>query len=164
MERERVQRRPQAVEPETRDGVGVDDFGMSEKGSFEMATDFDPSCFADYGFDHRTLGEGDDPVRISQPLEHSQVLLGLRHPTVVGGNDEKASVDRADAREHVLDVPGVSRYIDEDQRSARRKRCPRESDVNRQAAAFLLRQSIWIDACQATNERGLAMVDVPGSR
>ena len=39
------------------------------------------------------------------------MLLGLRHPAVVGGHDEQREVDRADARDHIFHEVFVARYI-----------------------------------------------------
>ena len=62
------------------------------------------------------------PWRDAEQLEDAQVLLALRHPPLVGGDDEQRDVDRADPGEHVLDEAHVAGHVDEADRPARRQR------------------------------------------
>ena len=41
------------------------------------------------------------------------MLLGLRHPSIVGGDDQQREVDRTDAGHHVLHEVFVARHIDD---------------------------------------------------
>ena len=49
----------------------------------------------------------------AEQLEDARVLVGLRHPPFVGRDDEHRDLDRADAREHVLDEADVTGHVDE---------------------------------------------------
>ena len=55
----------------------------------------------------------DEPVTDVEQLEDLRVLLGLRHPALVRGDDEQRDLDRADAREHVLHEADVTGHVDE---------------------------------------------------
>ena len=50
------------------------------------------------------------------------MLLGLRHPAIVGRDDQQREVDRADARDHVLHEILVARHVDDAQEKRRRRR------------------------------------------
>ena len=65
------------------------------------------------------LGEGHDPVAHPEHVEDAQVLLALRHPPFVGGDDEQRDVDGPHSGEHVLDKALVAGHVDETDRSAR---------------------------------------------
>ena len=71
-----------------------------------------------------------------------QMLLGLRHPSIVGGDDEECEIDRADAGHHVLDevfVPGHVHDADVERRGRHRRGQieMRESQIDRDATRFL---------------------------
>jgi hypothetical protein len=103
------------------------------------------------------------------------MLLGLRHPAIVSGDDEQCEIDRADARHHVLHEVLVARHVDDahvDGRSvvsgfSRTSRWRfqlemREAKIDRDASRFLLRQAIGIGACERLDQRALPMIDVAG--
>ena len=60
-----------------------------------------------------------------EQVEDPHVFLGLGHPALVRGDHEHGDVDRADAREHVLDEAHVPGHVDEAD-----ARCPDGSVVN----------------------------------
>ena len=70
--------------------------------------------------------------------EDLEVLLGLRHPPIVGGDDEQGEVDRADAGDHVLDEVLVARDVDDPDRDDVTPSAVRvevgEAEVDRDAA------------------------------
>ena len=66
------------------------------------------SCLRGIGF-----GQDDDAALDTKQIEDRQVLGGLRHRALVGGDDQQRGVDAADAGEHVLDEPLVTGDIDD---------------------------------------------------
>src|SRR6202011_5575593 len=58
------------------------------------------------------LVEEDDDVRDVDLAGQQQVLAGLGHGAVVGGDDEDGAVHLGRAGDHVLDVVGVSGAVD----------------------------------------------------
>ena len=89
----------------------------------------------------------------------------LRLPTLGGRDDEEARVDRADAREHVLDEAHVTGHVDEgDAALPDGSVGPREAEVDREAAALLLGEAVGVGAGEREDERRLAVVDVTRSR
>ncbi len=116
------------------------------------------------GVDEVGLGQRDHPVRDAEQLEDAQMLLALRLPSFRRRDDEEARIDRTDSREHVLDEADVAGHVHERDVRAGRQRGPREAEVDREPAPLLLLESVWVGAGQREDERGLAVVDVAGSR
>ena len=59
--------------------------------------------------DQVNLGDGYQAGRDLQQLQNRKVFLGLRHYPFVGGDYQKAGVYAADAGQHVLDEPLMTR-------------------------------------------------------
>ena len=114
--------------------------------------------------DEVALRERDHAAADAEDVEDLQVLLGLRLPPLVGGDDEQHEPDRADAGEHVADEPLVARHVDEADLAAGRERAPRVAEVDREAAALLLGPAVGVDAGEPDDQRRLAVVDVAGGR
>ncbi|CAB4830440.1 unannotated protein [freshwater metagenome] len=62
--------------------------------------------------DHVDLVQRDDDGRHADLAGEQDVLTGLRHRAVGGGDDEDCSVDLRSTGDHVLDVVGVSGHVD----------------------------------------------------
>ncbi len=56
---------------------------------------------------------GEQPVFDVQRIERTNMLIGLRRPTLISGNDEQNRRDRADPREHVGREALVTGHVDE---------------------------------------------------
>ena len=94
------------------------------------------------------------------------MFLRLRHPGIVGGNDEKREIDRADACHHVVDKIGVSRDVDHAELEGvvafAGKGKVGKAELNSNASFFFLRQTIWIGAGEGLDQGRLAVVDMAG--
>ena len=101
------------------------------------------------------LGERDRPARYAEEVEDREVLAGLRHRAVVGGDDEEHEIDARDAGKHVVNEALVAGDIDEAERVE-----VREAEVDGQAAALLLGQPIGVDAGERPDEARLAVIHV----
>jgi hypothetical protein len=99
-------------------------------------------------------------TRHAQQVENVQVLHGLGHDAVVGGDDEEREIDSAHACEHVAYEPLVSRNVDETDQAAAGKRQVREAEIDRNAARFLFRKAVGVHARERFHEQRLAVVDV----
>ena len=77
----------------------------------------------------------DHAVRDAEGVERGQVLRGLRHPGVVGGDHEHDGGDRSDPGEHRGDEPLVARHVDERHVADRRELGPAVAELDRQPAA-----------------------------
>ena len=97
----------------------------------------------------------------SQKLKDFQMLTGLGHDRIVGRHHQDGQIDPGRPGEHILDKALVARHIDDAQ-----PKLPEvergEANINRDAAGFLLRQAVAVDARQGFHQRGFAVVDVPG--
>ena len=62
--------------------------------------------------DHVDLVERHDDLRHTDLTGEQHVLPGLRHRTISGRNHQDRTVDLGGARDHVLDVVGVTRHVD----------------------------------------------------
>ena len=102
------------------------------------------------------------PRVIAEQVEDRQVLAGLRHHPVVGGDDEQREVDAAGAGQHVVHQPLVAGHVDEADHRAVRRRHVGEAEVDGDAARLLLLQPVGVDAGQRPHQAGLAVVDVAG--
>src|SRR6266480_7631447 len=91
------------------------------------------------------------------------MLFRLRHPAVISCDNEQREIDRADARNHVLDeilVPWHIHDPDIEQRIRRAQFKMCKAQFDRDAAQFFFWQAIWIGACERVDERALAVIDV----
>ncbi len=97
----------------------------------------------------------------AQQGQDVQVLAGLRHDAVVGRHHEDAAVDPAGPGDHRLDEVLVARDIDDADLDvgddARGK-----AQLDRHAAFFLDLEPVRVAAGQELDQRGLAVIDVPG--
>ncbi len=95
------------------------------------------------------FAERDHGARDAQVGQDLQVLLRLRHPAVVGRDNEQRQIDRTDAGDHVFHEIFVTGNIDDPQVVAR-------------AARGRVRRAVRIDAGERFDERALAVVHVTG--
>ena len=72
------------------------------------------------GVDEVALRQDDEAAGEAQEAEDLQVLAGLRHDRVVGGDDEQRQVEAGRAGEHVADEPLVAGHVDDGQPVRRR--------------------------------------------
>ena len=114
--------------------------------------------------DEVALRERDHASAHAEDVEDLQVLLGLRLPPLVGRDHEQHEPDRTDAGEHVADESLVPRDVDEADLATGREHAPRVAEIDREAAALLLRPAVGVDARQPDDQRRLAVVDVAGRR
>jgi hypothetical protein len=89
------------------------------------------------------------------------MFVRLRHHRVVGGDHEHCEIDAGRAGHHVVNEPLMAGNVDNSELDAR-KRQVGETEVDRDSAPLLFRQSVGVDPRQATDEARLAMVDVTG--
>ena len=90
-----------------------------------------------------------------------EVLAGLRHDRLVGGDHQHHGVEAADAGQHVLHEALVAGHVDE--RHAEARGLPmREAEVDGDAAVLFFLQPVGIGAGQRQHEAALAVIDVPG--
>ncbi len=94
--------------------------------------------------------------------ENVQMLVGLRHDAVVGGDDEDDHVHAMRAGDHVADKVHVARHIHYADDALVRQAAGGEAEINRQAALFLLGQCVGLTAGEKLDESGLAVVHVAG--
>ena len=97
----------------------------------------------------------------AERAQHGRVLDRLRHHPVVGGHDEQEQVHAGRAGDHRAHEALVARDVDERQQPAADVELG-EAEVDRHAARLLLRQPVGVASGERADERGLAVVDVPG--
>ena len=90
------------------------------------------------------------------------MLLRLRHPALVGGNDEQSDVDGLDPGEHVLQEALVPGHVDERDLARRLESHPCEPEVDGQPAFLLLSPSIGVTTGERLDQGRLAVVDMAG--
>ena len=102
----------------------------------------------------------DAPADPEQPHD-LEVLARLRHDRLVRRDDEEHGVDPSGAGQHVAHETLVARHVHEGEADALPFRV-RETEVDRNAAPFLLREPVRVDPRQRLHQGRLAVVDVPG--
>ena len=106
------------------------------------------------------LGNGDGAVLHAQQLHNGQVLAGLRHHAVVGGNYQQYMVYPHSACHHGVHKFLVAGHVDHAQRVAVGQRHIGVAQLNRYAARLLFFQAVGLDASQCAHQGGLAMVNM----
>ena len=102
------------------------------------------------------------PSRDAEQVDDREVLAGLRHDAVVGGDHEQHDVDAGGAGDHLPHELLVARDVDDAHRAAARQLEAREAELDGDAALLLLGQAVGVGAGQRLDQRGLAVIDVTG--
>jgi hypothetical protein len=122
--------------------------------------DVSPSQIAFRKRDHGALH-----AEICQNL---QVLFGLLHPSVIGGDDKECEVDRADACDHVANEILMAWNINDacvNLFASRRGQIQfSETKIDCDVSLLFFRQPIGICSSQRFYQCALAMIDVPRGR
>src|SRR5690606_9830654 len=92
--------------------------------------------------DEVDLGDGDDAAADAEQVDDREVLAGLRHDALVGGDDEKDDVDAGGPREHVADERLVPGDVDDGQLLPGREAEVGEAEIDGDAAAPLLGKAV----------------------
>src|SRR5215218_490303 len=90
------------------------------------------------------------------------MLARLWHDPVVGGDAQQKGVDARGPGHHRADEPLVAGDIHDRQLTPGGKPKWRIAELDRQPTLLLLREAVRIAARESADERGLAVVDVPG--
>ncbi len=93
------------------------------------------------------LGDGDQPAMDAEQIENLQMLPGLRHRPVIGGDHQQHRIDAGDASQHVADEAFMARHVDEGE-VVTVATTMGIAEIDGHAATFLLRQPVGIDAGQ----------------
>ncbi len=91
------------------------------------------------------------------------MFTGLGHHAIVTGDHQQRTVDAADARQHIGEKLLMARYVDKPRHAPVRLRPVGVAEVNGHATLLLFRQPVGVDAGERLQQRGFAVVDVPGS-
>src|SRR5262249_48640456 len=97
----------------------------------------------------------------AEQMQDVEMLLGLRHHAVVGGDGEEDEIHAVRAREHVADEALVAGHVDDAGALAVGVE-PGEAEVDRDAARLLLLEAHGVLAGERADERRLPVVDVTG--
>jgi hypothetical protein len=97
-----------------------------------------------------------------EKAEDVEVLPGLGHHPLVGGDDQQNEVDPRRAGEHVLDQPLVPRDVDDAHTPPAGEIQVGKAEVDRHAPSFLLFEPVGVDAGEGFDERAFPVIDVAG--
>src|ERR1700674_1514819 len=95
-------------------------------------------------------------------MEDVEMLLGLRHHAVVGGDGEEYEVDAVRAGEHVADEALVPGDVDDAGAGIVGKGEVGEAEIDRNAALLFFFEAVGVLAGERFDERGLAVIDMTG--
>ncbi len=158
-----VQALHQRLDTGTRAGGGHHHRRLREHRPFERRGDVHPDQLQHLRIDQVGLGDDDDAARHLEHFQDGEVLAGLGHDALVGGDDKQEQVDAGGAREHVLDEALVARDIHDPGPRPPGQPEPRKPQVDGEPALLLLAQPVGVDSREALHQRGLAVVDMARS-
>ena len=133
---------------------------IAQRGRRQHVGDLGAHLGQPFGIDQIRLGDGHRAVRDPEQIDNRQMLGGLRHHAVIGGNDQQHEIDAGGARQHVVHEAFVARYIDETEDAAVRYRQVGKAEIDRDAARLFFLQAIGIDPGERAHQRGLAVIDM----
>jgi hypothetical protein len=112
---------------------------------------------------HRVaLRERYDAARDPEQLADRQVFARLRHDALVGGDCQQQQVDARGTGDHGAHEPLVTGDVHHPDARPPLQVERREAEIERDAAGFLFRQPIGVDAGERVYQCGLAVIDVTG--
>ena len=112
--------------------------------------------------DQVNLGQGHQPVPHAHQREDVQVLVGLRHDAVIGRDDEDHHIHAMRPGHHVADEVHMPGHVHDAHDAFIGEAAGSEAQVYGQAALLFLGQRVGLAAGEELDERGLAVVHVPG--
>jgi hypothetical protein len=128
-----------------------------EKRAVHELLDFESREIADVGIREIGLGERDHAMTDAEKAADFEVLTSLRLNGFVGRDDQHHQIDAGCAREHVFYESFMAGNVDEFEIAEMG-----EAEVDGDAAALFFLEAIGVDAGERADERGLAVIDVPG--
>ena len=126
----------------------------------------DIDLFFDFGDARRRhqigFGDHEDRHLDAEQMDDVQMLFGLRHDAVVGGDGEEHEIDAVGAGEHVLDKALVAGHVDDARRSAVGQIEMGETEIDGDAALFFFFEPVGVVAGERFDQAGFAVVDMAG--
>jgi hypothetical protein len=117
---------------------------------------------APVGRDEIDLGHRDESATDAEQIDDGKMLAGLRHDTVVGGDDQKHEIDATGSGQHVVHELLVAWHIDKAEHLAVRRWQIGKAEIDSDAAGLFFLEAIGVDAGERPHQRGLAVIDVTG--
>ena len=152
----------QPVEPGAGDRGHRDDRGVGQRAPGEEVADFQFREFDQVRVVHQVAaGERDDRGPDPQQPADLEVLAGLGHDRLVGGDDQQHHIEPARPGEHVPDEPLVAGDIHEGVADAAGGEV-REAQVHGDPPRLLFLEAVRIGPGEGANQRTLPVVDVAG--
>ena len=144
------------------DGSDRKERGLGQRRAGQQVGNFSLCLRQAFGRYRIDLGQGHRALADAEQFDDVQVLAGLRHGAIVGGDDEQRKVDAGGTGQHVVDQLLVAGHVDEAERTARRERGVGVAEIERDATRLLFLQSVAVDTGEGFDQGGLAVVDVAG--
>ena len=110
--------------------------GAGKSGLGEERGDVLAGHFQHIGADAVDLGESHDKLEIAEELDDLDVLAGLGHDAVIGGDHQQQHVDGSGAGDHVADEILVSGHVHDAHQPPPFQQARGEAQVDAHAAAF----------------------------
>jgi len=107
-----------------------------------------------------TFDSGGLSLKSAEQMQDIEMLLALRHHTVVGRDREEHEIDPVRAGQHVADKALMSGHIDHAGAAAVGQVEVGEAQIDRDAALFLFLQAIGVVPGERLDQRGLAVIDM----
>ncbi len=127
------------------------------------ATELGPGALESHGRVGQVAARDDEQaVRDAERVQGGEVLGRLRHPGIVGGDDEHDHRHRPDTGKGGGDELLVPRHVDERDLAHPVEIGPAVAELDREAALVLLLEAVGVPPGQGLDQGGLAVVDMTG--
>ncbi len=116
-----------------------------------------------YHFNHLVIAEvylvyNNNNSLNPEKLKHPEMVLCLKHPSVVKGNNKQRKVNSPGAGNHVPDKPFMPRNINNADCAETRIVHTGKSDIDGHLPLFLFRKPVAVDSGKSPYERGFTMI------
>ena len=108
------------------------------------------------------FGNSEDRHLHAEQVDDIQVLFGLGHDAVIGGDGEENQIDAVRAGEHVFDEALVARDVDDARLRAVGKIKVSKSQIDGDAALLFFLQPVRILSGQCFDQAGFPVIDMAG--
>jgi len=159
----RVQRAAQRGQPRAALRGYADNFRIGQRALRHLRAGFRQRQFRYFGFGGVHFGKRHHAVPQSQQSANIEMLPGLRHYAFIGGHRQQQHIKAARARHHGAHQCFVSGNIHHAEPPPRRQNERREAQLDGDAAGLFLGQAVGVAAGKRAHQRGLAVINVPGS-
>lgn len=153
---------PQCVEPFSRDRRYGKNGSLLQERSLQKVPHVLLGQLQHVGVHHVDLGQRHNAVTHAEQRADFQMFAGLRHDSLVGGNDQQNEIYTGGSGHHGTHETLMSRHVHNAHALPSGKIGVGKTQFYGDAAALFFAETVAIYTCKCPDERCLAVVDMPG--